>query len=261
MITRTCRAYILLCLPWFVTSAFANALSSESPIELTAVPAHIQVGALYHGAKVHIFAEVPTCDGAVIKVEGGNDEVVLNKKGKVAVIWLNVAQVTAKNAPQVYILAASDHLANICSPQERERLGLGIESLRKRITFESDKSLTGLEFEEFVKLKEHIGTYDVDTRIDVRPAGEDKQRLSAVLPIPSAMPPGQYTVQLFCFQDGNLVNQAAVQLSIDKVGLPLLLTSLAFEHAAAYGILAIVVAMMAGIIMGIIFSSRAGQGR
>jgi uncharacterized protein (TIGR02186 family) len=258
---RVVKQLVFLVLMWLLSFAYVGAIAGAGSVELSVVPDHVRVGAFFHGTKVHITGEIPRCRGVAIKLEGEENEVKLNRKGKIAVIWLNVARVTAKNAPQVYILAASDELANICSQQERERLRLGFESLRKRITFESDKSLTGLEFEEFVKLKEHIGTYDVDTRIDVSPAGEGRQRLSAVLPIPSAMPPGQYTVRLFCFQDGNLVNQAEVQLSIDKIGLPLLLTSLAFEHAAGYGILAIVVAMMAGIIMGIIFSSRAGRGR
>jgi uncharacterized protein (TIGR02186 family) len=258
---RIMKQLVFIVLTWLISCVYLGVIARAGTINLSVAPDHIRVGAFFHGTKLHVTGEIPRCRGVAIKLEGKESEVRLNRKGKVAVIWLNVAQVTAENAPQVYILAASDHLANICSPQERTRLRLGFESLRKRITFESDESLTGLEFEEFVKLKEHLRTYDVDTRIDVGPAGESRQRISAVLPIPSAMPPGEYMVRVYCFERGNLIQDAEVQLLVEKVGLPHVMTTLAYKHPAVYGILAVVIAMTAGLGMGIIFSSRFGGRR
>jgi uncharacterized protein (TIGR02186 family) len=242
-----------------VILAASGGARAEEQLCFSAFPNEIRIGTFYHGTGVRITAEVPACDGAVLKIEGPDEEMVLNKKGKVTAIWLNVAKVTVNKAPRVYILAASGKLEDFCSAQERKDLRLGLEALKQRIVFESDKPLSGWEFDEFIKLKEHAGTYSFDTPVELGPVKDDKQKLTADLPIPSAMPPGQYTIQLMCFRNGNLAESGEVQLLIEKSGLPLFLTTLGFDHAAVYGVLAIVVAMLAGIIMGIIFSSRSGR--
>ena len=84
-------------------------------------------------------------------------------------------------------------------------------------------------------------------------------KATAVLPLPSAVPPGEYEVELFCFKAGELIARSSAPLIVERSGLPKLMTDLAFNHAAAYGVLAIVVAMTVGIIMGVIFRSRGGS--
>jgi uncharacterized protein (TIGR02186 family) len=228
--------------------ARATAATGDDELHLKALPDHIDAGTLYRGAKVHITATVPSGCDAVVKIEGQDSEVELNRKGKLAVIWLNVARIVVKNAPQVYILAASKELTDICSQKERENLGLGFDVLRERMTFSSEKTLTGLEFGEFLKLKQHNGTYNAKTQIKLGPANNGRQKLSAILSIAAAVPPGEYTVWLYCFEQGNLTEHATVGLSIKKVGLPLYTSVLAYNHAAAYGIIAIIVAMATGIV-------------
>jgi len=249
-------------LPVFLLSvllAGVTAAAGDDEVRLNIAPDHIRAGTFYHGTGIHITSLVPSGCRAVIKIEGRRSEVVLNRKGKLAVIWLNVGKVTVENAPQIYLLAASDELAGIGSREEREKLGLGYEALEKSITFSSDKGLTGSEFGDFLKLKEHSGMYNIETRIHMGDAKRGKRELSVDLPMPASIPPGEYKVQLFCFEQGNLIERASAPLSIEKVGLPSLTAMLAYDHAAAYGVIAIVVAMMTGITMGIIFHSRARQ--
>jgi len=38
------------------------------------------------------------------------------------------------------------------------------------------------------------------------------------------------------------------------------LTTMAFDHAAVYGIFAVLIAMLVGIVMGVVFHSRPGAG-
>jgi uncharacterized protein (TIGR02186 family) len=234
--------------------------AKEALVELTAVPDRIEIGTLYHGTDVRVAADVPLCDHAVITIVGPDREIVLNRKGRLAVIWMTVAHVTVKNAPQVYVLAASGSINAICPPEERRRLGLGLESLRGSIEFESDEGLTGREFDEFVKLKKHDGSYAVSARVVLGPENGDRRTLSAVMPVAASTPPGVYPVRLYCFTADSLVAQASVPITIEKVGLPRFTTALAFQHAAAYGTLAVLIAMLAGITMGVIFSSRPGRG-
>jgi uncharacterized protein (TIGR02186 family) len=258
---RNPKGLVSLGVTWLTLAAGLSTLAEAGVIRLTADPDRIQVGSFYHGAKVRVTADIPVCDDVVVKMEGKDEEVTLNRRARVLGIWLNVAQVTVRNAPQAYVLAASEELANICSRDEQEELGLGFDALGKRMTFTSDKPLSGFEFDEFLKLKEHSGTYAVSTDIDLRPANGHRQELSAILPIPSAMSCGKYTVRLYCFEHGSLIEDAVAQISIEKVGLPRLMTALALEHPAAHGILAVFAALAAGITMGAIFNSRTRRRR
>jgi uncharacterized protein (TIGR02186 family) len=254
------RALLALWLAALAPAVCVAAPGGNGGATVKVTPGEIRIGLFYHGTDVLVAGDVPRSDGVIIKIEGGDGEVVLNKKGKLGFIWLNVAQVTVKNAPRVYILAASRAPAELCSREDRRRLGLGLDALRGRIAFESKAPLTGSEFDEFLKLKRHSGAYDDGVSVDLAPAGEGRQEAAARLPIPAAVPPGDYQVRLYCFSDRTLTAEAGATLSVEKVGTPLLMTELAHRYGAAYGALAVVIGMAAGILIGLVFSSRRGGG-
>jgi len=221
-------------------------------------PDHIEIGAFFDGVPLLVSAEIPQSDGVVIELEGKIQDVTLNKKGKRAFIWLNVAQIKVKNAPSLYILASSDQLDKICSQEELEDELLGYVAIRRKITFESDKPLTGIEFDEFIKLKEHNGSYNINGKVKVDRLPNDRQKVTATMHIPSFIPAGDYELFLYCFREGKLFKKASANVMIEEVGLTLLTKDLAFNEPAIYGISAIIIALSAGIMMGLIFSKRSG---
>jgi uncharacterized protein (TIGR02186 family) len=251
---------------WFIgllaamSMACTTAFAGEASGSLTVVPNQIQIGAFYNGSEVRISAETAPCDGAVMVLTGEDREVKLNRKGRVAVIWMNVARIDIGGLPEAYILAASGELDRICSKGTQAELGLGLESLRPRMRISSDQPLEGREFDQFLKLKIHNGAYRIGLEIERESVTPETDRISAVLPIPSGMPPGMYHIDLYCFKQGNLVEKHRQELRIEIVGLPQFMINLVYRHAAAHGLLAIVVAMVVGILMGVIFSSSPGKG-
>lgn len=229
-------------------------------VGVTLTPSEIDVGTFYSGATVDVSAELQDCDGAVIVIESENTEVELNRKGHVAGIWLNTAQLTVSDVPRVYLLAASDSLEKIASHEARESLHLGRQALQDEATIECDKPLLGSEFGEFMNLKTGDGTYNLDLHVDLTGIGTATQQVSATLPIPATVPPGVYNVVLYGFRDGTTVQDGQAELTIKRVGLAELMASLSQKHGAEYGVLAIIVAMSVGILMGIIFHSLPGSG-
>jgi uncharacterized protein (TIGR02186 family) len=220
-------------------------------------PDLIRINAFYKGTDVSVRADLPyACDGAVVKIQGTVEEETLNKKGKISIFWLNVGEVTVSNAPRIYILNSSGPLDKICSLQERTHLLLGYEALQERIRLRSNKDLTGSEFSEFVILKEHSGSYQRSTTVQLIPGDADTTVLKAMLHIPPVMPSGAYQIQLYFFKNLVLRGQTQTPLRVETVGVPNYLYSLAYNHPAAYGLLAIVIAMATGIVMGVIFGSR-----
>lgn len=257
---RIYRFALLICLLCTVKAVGADSISVDTSVTPILKPDTIDVGTFYNGTEVLVSADVPECDGAVVVLEAGRDEIRLNRKGRVAGIWLNVAQVTVENVPRVYILAASDKLDNICPPEVCREARFGPEYLRDEIRFVCDKPLTGTEFDEFLKLKTHNGTYKLDVVIDLAPDKPGRMTLSATLPIAATIPPGTYKVLLYCFEDGRQICRGESALTVTRYGLARLMANLAQNHGAEYGLLAIAVAMAVGIIMGVIFDSLPGSG-
>jgi uncharacterized protein (TIGR02186 family) len=220
------------------------------------IPEHINVGPFFKGLKAIVNAEIPKCAGVIVKLIGKNKEMVLNMKGKKAFIWLNVAQVTVTNAPSIYLLACSNKLDELCSDAEQEKELLGYNSLKGRINYESNKPLSGIESEEFIKFKEHNGNYNINNKAVIKTAPDGKQLLDATLEIPSFITAENYTVKIYCFNEKKLIDKVAVNLSVEEVGLPLFITNLAKNSPATYGILAIIVAMIAGGIIGLTFNKK-----
>jgi uncharacterized protein (TIGR02186 family) len=255
---------ILICCAVLLCSCCLRAVTADAATEDTVTlrldPAEIDVGVFYHGADIQVSAEVDECDGAVLVLEKGAEELTFNRKGRKAGIWLNVAQVTISGAPRVYLMASSGELSDICPETVQRQLGLGIASLRDRMKITSEKPLTGSEVEEYLKLKRETGTYDTEISINVAHASGNREQLSASLPIAATVPPGEYEVALYTFRDGQLTQRKTGNLVIRRVGLANLLASMAQDRAAAYGIMAILIAMLVGILMGVVFRSRPGSG-
>lgn len=244
---------VLLCLA--ATATLADVKMAQATSALQVSPAEIDVSTFYRGTDVQIQAEVPECDGAALVLMSGEENVTLNRKGREIGIWLNVGQVTVEGVPEVYMLAESEPLESLCSEELRRELDLGFESLRDRAIVVGEKPLLGTEFDDFVKLKEENGTYTTDIGISLTSRGTGEKRVSAIIPVPANVPPGDYPVTLYCFKNGVMTQRLASSVTIRSVGLDHLLSTLAHKHAALYGLIAIFISMSVGLVMGVVFQS------
>jgi uncharacterized protein (TIGR02186 family) len=71
--------------------------------------------------------------------------------------------------------------------------------------------------------------------------------------IPPNAPVGTYTVATYLIQDGEVAGAEVAPLIVSKVGFEARLFDLAQRYAAAYGILAIAIAAVAGWLASLIF--------
>lgn len=256
MIALKSFIYVLLLSFIFCNSNIHPLSKQNSIISTYVIPETIKVGPFFKGQQVLVTAELPKCSGVIVKFVGNDKEIRLNEKGKKAFIWLNVGQVTVKNAPSIYILACTDNPNNLCSDSEQHKELLGYNSLKERIVFESTSLLSGIEFDEFIKFKEHNGCYGINHKAEIISDAYGKQTLKVILDVPSFITPDEYNVVIYCFNEGNLIDKVVLNLSVEEVGLPLFIKNLATNSPALYGISAIIVAMIAGSIIGLIFTRK-----
>ena len=71
--------------------------------------------------------------------------------------------------------------------------------------------------------------------------------------LPVNVPVGRYTSQVYLFRDGKMLSQSQGSLQVQKVGFERIVYSLAFVHPFAYGLLAVLIAVGAGLTAWTVF--------
>jgi hypothetical protein len=65
-------------------------------------------------------------------------------------------------------------------------------------------------------------------------------------------------VTTFILENGRVLKTDERQLKIKEIGLPAMISALAFDHAILYGILATLIALGAGLLTGFVFKGAKG---
>jgi len=230
-----------------------NGISMGESLKFRLEPNVVIIGATYNGATVRVTGEVPQGCEAVIYVTGHRRDTEFKKKGKaLGLLWMNIGTVVFHDVPNLYLIFTSDQ-AHIKS------LPIGFEALKKEISITPESEDKDFLFREFLKLKTKEGLYSINK--DALKYGKNingTKSFTCTVTLPSKLVPGDYEVHLAAINSSKVVGCAKEILKAEEEGLPNLVASLAFQHSTTYGILATVIAIIAGLIMGIIF--KGGKG-
>ncbi len=219
----------------------------------------VEIGLTYRGDQIHFFGvnPVPGADLIIRLTAQKDEEIKLSVKGRVGPFWMTVRQYDVTGAPFMYKIHASKPVAEIISPETALELEIGYAAVRNRMNMhlargeaapdDADKVFQGL-----LKIKERLNLYNIE---------EDPKRLEVTegrlfnhyFRFPPAATEGSYQVETFAFQKGELVGYGKDVIEIKKVGLEHWLTHTSQNSPVFFGIIAVLVAMGAGLGVGMIF--------
>jgi uncharacterized protein (TIGR02186 family) len=221
-------------------------------------PEQIRMGAGYDGAQVLLTGKLPADAAALVRVVGPAEHARLKEKGRaLGVLWMNMGSVEIANAPNVFLLYLPEEGGDILAAGGAPEVGLqGLHKQVEIVAADADKDAL---FDEFVKLKEKTGLYGTFAdAIQYGPAEGDLKPFKATLALPAALPQGRYSVQVLAVANGAVTASDDLVLDAHEVGLPSWISTFAFDHGTLYGIFAVVVAVIAGLLTGIIFRGEGG---
>jgi len=226
-------------------------------LDLKLLPSVIQISAFYDGATVNVESRIPANAEALIIVRGEGEELQYKRKGKAGgLLWMNIGDITFHNVPKIYMIYAANDDANVIESTE---LGLGFGALEEQVTISPATEDKDFFYKEFLKLKEGEGLYaKVTNGVHYGVTDNDMKSVQAELSIPALMKPGDYTVELIAIRGKQIVGRTSERLQIKQVGFPAQLSGLAFNHSLLHGVLAVLVALFAGLFIGILFKSKGG---
>ncbi len=223
-------------------------------------PGKIPISLGYHGTKVSITGEGLTTQDLIVQIYSPPGEEHLKYKGKAGgIFWMKLGTMIFENVPKVYLVYSTKDTHELLSPDTCKELSIGFDSLKKKAVIKSNLKNLDREkwLKELMKFKkvEHLyleqsGVIKVDTA---------NHSYSLNIDWPFEAPPGEYIVEVYAVKDGKVVDKAEAKIKDERVGIEEILSHMAFEKPAVYGIIAIVVAIIAGFGVGMVFKGGGGH--
>lgn len=199
----------------------------------------------FSGAELLLFGAVRAGAGEgavdiVLTVTGPPEDIVIRRKERFAVLWLNGSALRLQDAPGYYALLSNRPVREIAPGKTLAALQLLPENVP---TF--DKTPPGAQgfIDGFRRNRQAAGLWRVDEKaVLIR----EQALFRAGISLPANVPVGQYRVKVHLFQDGRLRASRALAIAIDKIGFERAVYSFSQERPLAYGLVAIVLALAAG---------------
>lgn len=206
----------------------------------------------FTGAELLLFGAVEGEGQIVVVVTGPRQSLKVRRKQRIAGIWINTESMTFQNVPSFYAVAATGSLDEI-DPDVRTRQEMGLDHLGLRPLLR-DRDTPVAEIQSFreglIRNQVRNGLYAADSgRISVLSERLFRTRVS----FPANVVTGIYTVSVYYIRDGNPVHAQTTPLRVTKIGVGAYVFRFAHTNAAAYGVFAILVAILAGWLAAVIF--------
>lgn len=206
----------------------------------------------FAGADVLLFGTTDGPGDVIVVVKGPVADVEVLRKERVAGIWINRKGLGFQNVPAVYIMASSKPLAELLPDDQRAFYQMGIEHVRM-VPVAPDDSDLKVFLDALVRAKTVSGLFS-DQPARILFIGERLFRVN--LRVPSTVPTGTYLAEVYLVRDQKIVGAQTTPLVISKIGFGADIYDFAHRHSAAYGVIAVLVALFAGWIAHLAFRRR-----
>ena len=236
-------------------------VGAEGTVQLTVTPGLVNIGAFYNGTTITATGTVPAESHVIVRFLGSSCDLHMKQKGKLfGIMWMNLDSLIFRGVPSVCIVSSAQDLDNLAQTAGGEWpviKDLRLAGLQQNARVESNGGDQVKAFEELIKLKNNEGLYlETSGNISYGEAINGQKSFRVEIRVPSRLSPGKYVVELAAVNGGELIAHAEQPVTVNLVGFPALLSKLAFGHAALYGILATIIALLAGLAIGMVFDSK-----
>ena len=231
---------------WMAT---APALAQQSRVRIT--PEIIQMGAFYGGATVRVEGVTGLDDKIIVIVRGPSVKEVFNQVGRVGPIWANIGKVTVSEAPSLLLVFSSEPVSACLPRADIDQYGLDMVAVKKQMRIECNKADYGQVAEDYLAYKRKQGSYQLVSgtfrMTAADPGGPSYTSYTLDFVLPRSATPGLYQVRVLECREGKIVASSDVPLSVVEAGFPAMISWLASQRPSYYGILSVLVALLAGL--------------
>jgi hypothetical protein len=196
----------------------------------------------------------------LIKVVGPERDFNLNKSGRVfGFLWVPVSHGIVRTLPGMYALLSSGKVAGVLPPEEQraaklfpdfqELWQLGKVSFQEERGAEEAETLAQDFLRGLIRILQEKRLYQVEEEAVQISGGQFLARLL----VPAEAPQGEYRVSAYALENGKARLLATGRFTARAEGLAAWLARQAQDRPTVYGIIAVLIALAAGALVGVIF--------
>jgi uncharacterized protein (TIGR02186 family) len=211
----------------------------------------VSITADFDGSEILIYGAVkresPPPDSGplevIVTVEGPATPVTVRRKGRVAGIWVNNAQVRVDSAPSFYAVATTGPLNHILSDIDNLRYGITIERVIRAVGISAEAEKSGEFILALLRVRTDDGRYRIlEGKVELT----EETLFRADIVLPANLTEGEYKVQLYLLRNKRVIAHQERVIGVRKEGLERFIFNLAQERPLIYGLLSLVLAAVAG---------------
>jgi uncharacterized protein (TIGR02186 family) len=238
LIQMLTRIVLIVMLIVMGRTALADALVADLSEHL------VKINLSFTGKQVLLYGAIEGEGNVVVVVQGPRQPVTVRRKNRVAGIWANDVSVTFDDAISFYQVMASAELDEWLPFTLRERHQIGVEYLN----FSPREEIGPAEKADFqtalIRNKQKIGHYGI---LEGRVSVLGGRLFRTEIFFPANVPTGIYNLEAFLVRDGEMISAQKTPLYVSKSGIEAEIFNLAHNFPEVYGILAILIAVAAGL--------------
>lgn len=180
----------------------------------------------------------------IVTVEGPVQPVTVRRKERVAGIWINRGWVAFDDAPSFYAVMATGALEDVLTTEEDAHYGVSIPRKIGSVRLGAGSGLAAEYLEALERIRGDKGAY----RLAANSVLLLQQSLFRTeVNLPANLIEGEYTVRIFLTRGGQVVDLQESKITVAKAGLERFLYRMAQDQPLLYGILALLLAALAGL--------------
>jgi uncharacterized protein (TIGR02186 family) len=246
--------------------AKAEAVQPKETVEADVSTRTIAITSAFTGTEIVVFGSVlnsrqPSAEAGtydvIVVLEGMPTPLLARRKSNVAGLWVNTETVAYESAPSYYAIASTRPIEDIAEAPLLERHAIGLDSARLAPAAKSVLEIEPAELKAYkdavIRLKQKEGVY---IKADYAVIFIGKSLFRAAISLPANVPVGPLTARVYLFREGDLLSSFQSKVRLEREGLELWLYRFAMKQPALYGLVAVLVAVVAGLLASAAFRRR-----
>ena len=228
---------------------FSNIVLAEAYFDIS--ENNIKIETNFIGKEVIIFGILNNDQETILTIKGPEKNAVIQKKERILGFWFNTKQVTYNQIPSIFFIASSNEIEDILPTSTiiKEELSFDylLENKTSKRNFISDISLDTWK-DNFVRIKKNKNLFK-----EYKIENIDNKLFQTRIFFPAKSIPGEYKVNVYQIKNNLILNNKEKVITLKKSGIGNQIYNFAHKNAAAYGLFAIVFAVLSGFLAATLF--------
>ena len=212
---------------------------------------NIKIETNFIGKEVIIFGILNDDQDTIITIKGPEKNAVIQKKERILGFWFNTKKIIYNDIPSIFFIASSNDIEDILPTSSiiKEELSFKylLENKTSKRNFISDISLETWK-DNFVRIKKSKNLFKEYNIEKI-----DNKLFQTRVFFPTKSIPGEYKVNVYQIKNNLILNNKEKIITLKKSGIGSQIYNFAHMNAAAYGLFAIIFAILSGFLAATLF--------